>query len=130
METITTVGRRKAAIARVRLNKGKGKVTVNGKDYKEYFPVIHLQATVVDAVTFLEKDGKYDINVNVKGGGFKGQAEAVRLGIARAFVVEDEESKIILKSKDKLIMRRDARVVERKKFGYRKARKKEQYSKR
>jgi len=130
METIITVGRRKAAIARVRVNKGKGKVIINGKDYKEYFPVIHLQETVVDAVTFLDKGGKYDISVNVKGGGFKGQAEAVRLGIARAFVVEDAESKIILKSKDKLIMRRDARVVERKKFGYRKARKKEQYSKR
>lgn len=128
MELNKTVGRRKAAIARVTLTKGSGEITVNGKAYKVYFPVDHLQRKLEAVVATIETGSQYDVSVNVAGGGVKGQAEAIVLGIARAFVKENEENRPPLK-KAKLL-RRDARVVERKKTGLRKARKKEQFSKR
>jgi small subunit ribosomal protein S9 len=128
MEMINAVGRRKAAVARVFLMKGDGKITVNGKDYKEYFPQTHVQHNVTDALNAAEVVGIYDLNVNVQGGGFKGQAEAVRMGIARALVKLNEEFRKPLKEKKYLT--RDARGVERKKFGQPKARKRFQFSKR
>ncbi len=128
METKIAVGRRKAAIARVILKKGKGKITVNGKDFKEYFPVDHLIDDILRPVQAVERDKDFDFQVNVRGGGIKGQAQAVRLGIARVLVKEDEEMKPALKAQQ--LVTRDARIVERKKPGLRKARKKEQYSKR
>lgn len=128
MENKIIVGRRKAAIARVILKNGKGNVTVNGKDIKEYFPVDHLHDDVLRPLQAVEKEKDFDIHVNVRGGGIKGQAQAVRLGIARALVEEDAEFKPSLKAEN--LMTRDARKVERKKPGFRKARKKEQYSKR
>ena len=128
MDTITSIGRRKAAIARIYLDKGNGSFVVNGKDFKEYFPVDHLRARTLEPLQALEATGSYDIRVNVAGGGVKGQAEAVALGIARALVKVDEENKPALKAKS--LLTRDSRKVERKKPGYRKARKKEQYSKR
>ncbi len=128
MEWIKATGRRKASIARVFLAYGTGKVTVNNKDYKEYFPVPHIQQKVVDPLTSLEVAEKYDIKVNVKGGGIKGQAEAIRMAIARALVIENEENRPLLKPNGYLT--RDSRVVERKKPGLRKARKRAQFSKR
>lgn len=128
MEQINAIGRRKAAVARVYLKQGSGNVVVNGKDYKEYFPQVHMHRTVTDPLTTVEVDGAYDIKVNVKGGGFKGQAEAVRMGISRALVKLNEEYRSPLKRKKYLT--RDARVVERKKFGKPKARKSFQFSKR
>ena len=129
MEMINAIGRRKAAVARVYLTKGEGKITVNGKDYKEYFPVTHIQANITDPFDTVEVDGKiYDVMVNVNGGGFKGQAQAVRMAISRALVKMNEEFRSPLKSR-KFLMR-DARVVERKKYGKPKARKSFQFSKR
>lgn len=128
MEQINAVGRRKAAIARVYLKKGEGKVTVNGKDYREYFPQMHVNPAVVDPLQTVEVAGAYDILVNVSGGGFKGQAEAVRMGIARALVKLNEEFRKPLKVKK--FLTRDPRAVERKKYGRPKARKRFQFSKR
>lgn len=128
MEQINAVGRRKAAIARVYLRKGEGKVTVNGKDYREYFPQMHINPAVVDPLQTVEVAGAYDILVNVTGGGFKGQAEAVRMGISRALVKLNEEFRKPLKVKKYLT--RDPRAVERKKYGRPKARKRFQFSKR
>ncbi len=128
MSYTTATGRRKAAIARVYLSKGKGKITVNNKDFKEYFPVEHLALKVTQPLVVLDMEKKYDVKVNVKGGGVKGQAEAISLGIARALVKENEENRAGLKE-DKLL-RRDSRVVERKKVGKKKARKNTQFSKR
>lgn len=127
MYTIAT-GRRKAAIARVYLKSGKGKFEVNGKDYKDYFPVPHLIHKLEEPFKATELEGKYDVKVNTVGGGIKGQAEATTLGIARALVKIDEEYKPALKEKG--LIRRDPRVVERKKFGKKKARKSFQFSKR
>jgi small subunit ribosomal protein S9 len=123
-----SVGRRKASIARVYLKKGSGKVLVNGKDFKTYFSLSFMQDSLMTPLRVLEQEGQYDVFVNVQGGGIKGQTEAVRLGLAKALVVENPDNKPALK-KERL-MTRDARVVERKKTGLRKARKKEQYSKR
>lgn len=123
-----TVGRRKASVARVFITKGSGKVTINGKDYKEYFSLSFLQDNLMTPLRVLESEAAYDVNVNVNGGGIKGQTEAIRLGIARALVLENPENKPALKAQR--LMTRDSRVVERKKTGLRKARKKEQYSKR
>lgn len=123
-----SVGRRKASIARVYLKKGSGKVLVNGKDFKSYFSLSFMQDSLMTPLRVLEQEGQYDVFVNVQGGGIKGQTEAVRLGLAKALVVENPDNKPALK-KERL-MTRDARVVERKKTGLRKARKKEQYSKR
>ncbi|MFZ4545016.1 MAG: 30S ribosomal protein S9 [Saprospiraceae bacterium] len=128
MEMINAVGRRKAAVARVFLMKGDGKITVNGKEYKDYFPQSHVQHNVTDALNTTDVATIYDIVVNVNGGGFKGQAEAVRMGIARCLVKINEEFRKPLKEKKYLT--RDARAVERKKFGRPKARKRFQFSKR
>lgn len=127
-KAINTVGRRKASIARVYLSKGKGAVTVNGKDYKEYFSLQYLQNQVDSAFAVTETTGQFDINVNATGGGIKGQAEAIKMGIARALCEVDENFRPALKKAG--MLRRDARVVERKKFGLKKARKSFQFSKR
>jgi small subunit ribosomal protein S9 len=128
MEVINTTGRRKTSVARVYLKKGKGKITVNNKDYTEYFPTATLRYKINQPLNAVEADGKYDVNVNVYGGGITGQAEAVRLGISRALVKLDEGSKPALKALG--LMTRDPRMVERKKPGQPKARKKFQFSKR
>jgi len=128
MEMINAIGRRKASVARVYLTKGEGKITVNGKDYKEYFPQRHVQSNITDPFSTVEAENTYDLNVNVKGGGFKGQSEAVRMAIARALVKLNEEFRSPLKARK--FLSRDARVVERKKYGKPKARKSFQFSKR
>jgi small subunit ribosomal protein S9 len=128
MEAINKTGRRKTAVARVYLKSGSGNVIINGKDVKEYFPVMTLQYKVNQPFTITETTGKYDVKVNVGGGGITGQAEAVRLGISRALVEENEAFKSKLKAEG--LMTRDPRMVERKKFGQKKARKKFQFSKR
>jgi len=128
MSTTNTSGRRKTAVARIYLTDGSGKVTVNGKDYKEYFPTLPLQYIVMQSVEVADAAGKFDVTVNVAGGGVKGQAEAVRLAIAKAIVELDPEKKPSLKAKG--LMTRDDRMVERKKPGRKKARKKFQFSKR
>jgi small subunit ribosomal protein S9 len=128
MEQINTVGRRKAAIARIFLRKGEGKITVNGKDYREYFPQVHITSIPNDPITTVDVAGAYDVIVNVSGGGFKGQAEAIRMGISRALVKLNEEFRKPLKVKKYLT--RDPRAVERKKYGRPKARKRFQFSKR
>jgi small subunit ribosomal protein S9 len=128
MEIINTLGRRKTSVARVYLKEGKGNVTVNKRDYKEFFPVATLQAKILQSFEVTETTGKYDVTINVAGGGINGQAEAIRLGIARALVKVDEEFKPALKGQG--LMTRDPRMVERKKPGQPKARKKFQFSKR
>ena len=128
MEKNVAVGRRKSSIARVFINKGKGDITVNGKDLKNYFSVEFLQNKVLEPLAATENVGKFDLNINVTGGGIKGQAEAIQMGISRALLLIDEEHRLTLKPLRMLT--RDARVVERKKPGFRKARKKEQFSKR
>lgn len=128
MEIINAMGRRKAAVARVYLKQGEGNITVNGKDYTEYFPVIHIQGKVTEPLVTSDVRTIYDIKVNVNGGGVKGQAEAVRLGISRALCKINEEFRPALKAQ-KMLMR-DPRVVERKKYGKPKARKSFQFSKR
>ncbi len=128
MPTTNTSGRRKTAVARIYLNAGSGAITVNGKDYKEYFPTLPLQYILNQATEVSGTAGQYDVNVNVAGGGVKGQAEAVRLAIAKAIVELDAEKKPALRAKG--LMTRDDRMVERKKPGRKKARKKFQFSKR
>ena len=128
MEVVNATGRRKTAVARVYLSKGKGNVTVNKKDYKEFFPTTVLQGKVQQAFNVTETAKTYDVKVNVAGGGITGQAEAVRHAIARALVKIDEENKPALKAEG--LMTRDPRMVERKKPGQKKARKKFQFSKR
>jgi small subunit ribosomal protein S9 len=128
MEVINTLGRRKTAVARVYMSEGKGNVTVNKRDYKEFFPVAVLQSKIVQPFELTDTVGKYDIKVNVAGGGVNGQVEAIRLGISRALVKLNEENKPLLKEEG--LMTRDPRMVERKKPGQPKARKKFQFSKR
>lgn len=128
MEMINAVGRRKTAVARVYLMKGEGNITVNGKDYREYFPHIHVQHNVTDPFAVVGVESTYDVKVNVRGGGFKGQSEAVRMGLSRALVKLNEEFKKPLK--DRKFLTRDSRAVERKKYGRPKARKRFQFSKR
>jgi small subunit ribosomal protein S9 len=128
MESVNALGRRKAAVARVYLSDGKGKITVNGRDYKEYFGAETLQYVVTQPLVALNSADKYDINVNLDGGGVKGQAEALRLGITRALIQIDAENKPILKSNG--FVTRDPREVERKKPGQPKARRRFQFSKR
>jgi len=123
----TTVGRRKAAVARISFSKGKGSVTINGKDYKDYFPVLHLRERVEQPLTLVESKD-YDFTINVNGGGVKGQADAVKMAIARALVKANSENRPKLKAAK--LLTRDAREVERKKPGLRKARKRSQFSKR
>jgi small subunit ribosomal protein S9 len=128
MQIINTIGRRKTSIARVYVKPGKGDIKVNDRDLKEYFLSEIHQTTVKQALTLTKQDGQYDVTVNVEGGGIKGQAEAIRLGIARALVLFNAESKPVLRKEG--IMTRDSRMVERKKPGRRKARRKFQFSKR
>ena len=128
MEGINSIGRRKAAVARVIISDGKGNITINNREFKEYFPNPQLQYVVEQPLTVLDVKGKYDIKVRLDGGGVKGQAEALRLGIARALVKLDAESKPALKLNG--FLTRDPREVERKKPGQPKARKKFQFSKR
>ncbi|MFN8285502.1 MAG: 30S ribosomal protein S9 [Chitinophagales bacterium] len=127
MEKVT-VGRRKASVARASVKAGSGNITINGKEYKDYFPIVYLQNKVEAPLKTSESENRFDIAVNVFGGGQKGQAEAVALAISRALIIDNPEKRPALK-KAKLL-RRDARKVERKKTGLRKARKREQYSKR
>ena len=128
MEIINTLGRRKTSVARVYLKKGTGKVTVNKKDFKEFFPVAMVQFKVLQPFALTETNDQYDVTVNVQGGGINGQAEAIRLGISRALVKVSEDLKPALKAEG--LMTRDPRMVERKKPGQPKARKKFQFSKR
>lgn len=128
MDKLNAVGRRKSAVARVFLTKGKGNITVNGKELKQYFCVPFMQDQVVMPLQALEVSNDFDIVVNVQGGGIKGQAEATRLSIARALVKVNEEWKPALKAKG--LLTRDSREVERKKYGLRKARRATQFSKR
>ena len=128
MDKIHSIGRRKHSVARVYLKSGKGNIKVNNKDYKDYFPTLLLQYKLEQSQNIVAKSKDFDIRVNVFGGGLTGQAEAIRLGIARALVKLDSENKSVLR-KDGLLTR-DPRMVERKKPGQRKARKKTQFSKR
>jgi small subunit ribosomal protein S9 len=128
MEVINTLGRRKAAVARVYLSEGKGQITVNDRDYTEYFPGEQLHYVVAQPLNLLNVRDKYDINVTLTGGGIKGQAEALRLGISRALVEVNPEDKSKLRAEG--FLTRDPREVERKKPGQPKARKRFQFSKR
>jgi len=128
MEIVHKIGRRKTAVARIYLSEGTGKITVNKRELNDYFPTGTLQYKVRQALTLTGNDEAYDIKVNVFGGGVTGQAEAIRLAITRALVFIDEEHKAILKPQG--LLTRDPRMVERKKFGQKKARKKFQFSKR
>ena len=128
MEVVNTLGRRKTSVARVYLMKGTGKVTVNKRDYKDFFPVAVLQSKIEQPFSLTDTTGQYDVKVNVAGGGVNGQAEAIRLGIASALVKVSEDMKPLLKAEG--LMTRDPRMVERKKPGQPKARKKFQFSKR
>ncbi|RFC54664.1 30S ribosomal protein S9 [Brumimicrobium aurantiacum] len=128
MEIINTLGRRKTSVARVYMKPGTGNITVNKRDFKVFFPVATLQTKVQQSFAVTETLGQYDVVVNVNGGGINGQAEAIRLGIARALVKVNEENKPLLKEHG--LMTRDPRMVERKKPGQPKARKKFQFSKR
>ena len=128
METINKIGRRKASVARVYISPGKGEITINGKDYKDYFPLQYLRYNIEHPLQLSDSLTSYDIKINVRGGGVKGQAEAIRLGISRALVDLNIENKAALKENKYLT--RDARVVERKKYGKPKARKSFQFSKR
>lgn len=128
MQVINATGRRKSAVARVYLQDGKGDITINGKDIKDYFPSELMQYVVKQPLEVLNLLGNFDVKANLDGGGVKGQAEALRLGIARALVELNAENKPTLKANG--FMTRDPREVERKKPGQPKARKKFQFSKR
>ena len=128
MDVIHKIGRRKTAVARVYLAKGKGKITVNKKDMTDYFTTATLQYKVNQPLVMTNNDGNFDITVNVFGGGITGQAEAIRLGLSRVMCEIDAENRSILKPEG--LLTRDPRMVERKKFGQKKARKKFQFSKR
>lgn len=122
------VGRRKEAVTRVFLAKGDGKITVNDKDYKTYFPLVYLQNQVERPLKTVDALNKFDIQINASGGGAKGQAEAAMLGIARVLLEVNPEFRPALKAAG--LLKRDPRSVERKKFGHKKARKSFQFSKR
>ena len=128
MEIINTIGRRKTSIARVYVQPGKGTIVVNDRELKSYFQSEILQITVKQALTLAKAEGSYDITANVEGGGIKGQAEAIRLGIARALVHISDEHRAPLRKEG--LLTRDSRMVERKKPGRRKARRRFQFSKR
>lgn len=128
MEVINALGRRKTAVARIYMKSGNGNITVNKRDYKEYFPTGILQYVVDQPLMLTDNVGKFDIKVNLDGGGINGQAEALRLAISRALCEIDAEYRPILKAKG--LMSRDPRMVERKKSGQPGARKKFQFSKR
>jgi len=124
----TGVGRRKEAVTRVFLSRGTGKITVNDKDYKEYFPLVYLQNQVTRPLKAVDALDKFDIKINASGGGVKGQAESAMLGISRILVELNPEFRPVLKAAG--LLKRDPRSVERKKFGHKKARKSFQFSKR
>lgn len=128
MEITHTIGRRKTSVARVYIQPGNGAVTVNKKDYTQYFPTLPLQYIVKQALELTNNIDKYDVTVNVDGGGITGQAQAIRLAISRALVKLGDENKAVLKSNS--LLTRDPRMVERKKPGQKKARKRFQFSKR
>ena len=129
MEIIHKIGRRKASVARIYMSKGKGKITVNGKDFKDYFPVDTMQFKLEQPFKITDLLGKFDVKANVNGGGTTGQAEAIRLAISRALCeLVDTENRPALKADG--LLTRDSRVVERKKPGQKKARKKFQWVKR
>ena len=128
MDVIHTIGRRKSSVARIYMKKGKGKILVNGKDFKEYFPVSTMQYKLEQPFKIIDMLGDFDVNVSVNGGGNTGQSEAIRLAISRALCKFDVENRTPLKSEG--LLRRDSRVVERKKPGQKKARKKFQWVKR
>ena len=128
MEVIHTIGRRKTSVARIFISEGKGAMTVNKKDYADYFPTPALQYKVVQPFALTGTEGNYDVKITVVGGGSNGQAEAVRLAISRALCKINEENRETLKPEG--LLTRDPRMVERKKFGQKKARKKFQFSKR
>ena len=127
-EVINTIGRRKRSIARIYMSEGKGSITVNNKSFEAYFTMEWHRNNILSPVVISENDGKYDVKVNLAGGGVTGQAEALRLALAKAMVIIDPENKSDLRKAG--LVTRDARVVERKKFGKRKARKTAQFSKR
>jgi small subunit ribosomal protein S9 len=124
----SSVGRRKEAVTRVFISRGTGSITVNDKDYKQYFSLVYLQNQVELPMKTLQVLDKYDVKINATGGGMKGQAEAAKLGIARALVEVNPESRPALKAAG--VLKRDPRSVERKKFGHKKARRSYQFSKR
>jgi small subunit ribosomal protein S9 len=128
MEKINQSGRRKTSVARVYLSKGKGAITVNGRDFKEYFSVGTLQYYVEQSLNIANVRNEYDVIVNVQGGGINGQAQAIRLAIAKALVDVNPEFRATFKPEK--ILTRDNRMVERKKFGRSKARRRFQFSKR
>ena len=128
MEVVSTIGRRKAAIARIYVSEGKGNITINGRELKEYFPFGTLQYVVLQPLNLLNVAGEYDIKANLDGGGISGQAEALRLAISRALIEINPESRPELKHAG--FLTRDPREVERKKPGQPKARKRFQFSKR
>ena len=128
METIHKIGRRKTAVARVYLKEGKGNITINKRELENYFPTGTLQYKVKQPLTLIDNEKTFDISVNVFGGGITGQAEAIRLAISRAMCELNDENRGILKPEG--LLTRDPRMVERKKFGQKKARKKFQFSKR
>ncbi len=128
MDTIITVGRRKAAVARVYLSEGKGNITINNRKIEDYFTTAQLQKVVNKPFEVTETLGNYDVKAHLDGGGITGQADALALGISRALVKVNEENRALLKPHG--LMTRDPRVIERKKPGQKKARKKFQFSKR
>ena len=128
MEVVHKIGRRKTAVARVYVSEGSGNITINKRDLNDYFTTGTLQYKVKQPFTLTETDGNYDVKVNVYGGGITGQAEAVRLALSRAMCEIDAENRSVLKPEG--LLTRDPRMVERKKFGQKKARKKFQFSKR
>jgi len=128
MEILNTSGRRKTSVARIYMTPGQGNITINDRDIKVYFPNEVLQTIVAQPFATLEAIGKYDVKVNVKGGGISGQAEAIRLAITKALIEENAEVRPALKKEG--FITRDPRMVERKKFGKRKARRSFQFSKR
>mgnify|MGYP003571890917 len=128
MDVVKALGRRKTAIARIYLKEGDGKILINKRDFKEFFPTAILHYVVEQPLQLTENLGKYDIKVNLAGGGITGQAEALRLAISRALIKIDPEYRPILKENG--LLKRDPRMVERKKPGQPKARKKFQFSKR
>ncbi|KAB7529163.1 30S ribosomal protein S9 [Flagellimonas olearia] len=128
MEVVHKIGRRKTAVARVYVSEGKGNITINKRDLNDYFSTATLQYKVKQPFTLTETEDTYDVKVNVYGGGITGQAEAVRLALSRAMCEINEENRTVLKPEG--LLTRDPRMVERKKFGQKKARKKFQFSKR
>ena len=128
METIHSIGRRKASVARIYVTEGKGNLVINGKDFKEYFPLETLQYKLNQPFIVVGCEGKYDIKVNVNGGGINGQADAIKLAISKSLCEIDADNRTALKAEG--LLTRDSRVVERKKPGQKKAMKKFQWVKR